>query len=64
MLSNIYLFIFLAVQARDDVPPPDPPPPPGPQLPIDGSLWVLIVVGLIYGLYIIYRKNKFISKAL
>ncbi|WP_407932371.1 PID-CTERM protein-sorting domain-containing protein [Aequorivita vitellina] len=62
MLTSIYLFLFLLVQARDDVPPPNPPPP-GPQLPIDDSIWILIVAGLIYGLYIIYQKNKSTSKA-
>ncbi|MEM0517476.1 MULTISPECIES: PID-CTERM protein-sorting domain-containing protein [Aequorivita] len=63
MLSNIYLLMFLVVQAREDVPPPNDPPPPGPQLPIDDSLWILIVAGLIYGIYIVYKHRKAINKA-
>ena len=36
------------------------PPPPannrGPQLPIDDSILVLIVLGLFYGVFIAYKK--------
>ena len=39
--------------------PPNPeyiPPPPG--LPLDGSLYVLITISLIYGLHKIYSIKK------
>ncbi len=38
-----------------------PPPPPGTCLPcpvsIDGSIMVLAVIALVFGIYIIYRNN-------
>jgi len=30
------------------IPPPPPPPPPG--LPIDGGIFILAIVGAIYGI--------------
>jgi hypothetical protein len=42
-------------------PPPLQPPPSGPGLPIDGSILILIVGGLILGAYFTiknYRKNN------
>ncbi len=38
------------------------PPPPsnnrGPQLPIDDNIYILIAIGLIFGIYIIYKKSR------
>lgn len=62
MHANLYLLILLAVQASEEVPPPNPPPPPGPQLPIDGSLWILLLAGLIYGFFIVYKKKLLTNK--
>ncbi len=43
------------------------PPPPsqnrGPQLPIDDNLWILLVAGILFGAYIIYKRNRSIDKA-
>jgi len=33
---------------------PNPPPPPQPGLPIDGGLLMLLVVGAIFGAFMIY----------
>ena len=63
MFSFIYAILILVVQASEEVPPPTNPPPPGPQLPIDGSLWILIVMGVFYGVYVVYKKNEAINKA-
>tara|TARA_R110000772_G_scaffold109574_1_gene212830 strand:+ start:222 stop:416 length:195 start_codon:yes stop_codon:yes gene_type:complete len=63
MFSLINAIMILVVQASEEVPPPHSPPPPGPQLPIDGSLWILIVMGIFYGIYVIYKKNEAINKA-
>ena len=38
--------------------PPSPIPPPPPGLPIDGSLVVLVIASLIFGLYKIYTIKK------
>jgi len=40
-----YMGMALVLQGP---PPPQPPPPVG--LPIDGSLGILIVIGLLYGI--------------
>lgn len=64
MASLIYNLIFLALQASENVPPPNTnPPPPGPQLPIDDNMWILLIVGLLFGIYVVYRKNRAINKA-
>ena len=44
------------------------PPPPSqqrtPQLPIDTNIYILLVAGIILGVYIAYRKHKATQKAL
>lgn len=32
-----------------------PPPPPG--LPIDGNLYIIVLLAILFGIYIIYRHN-------
>lgn len=44
-----------------------PPPRPGhvvnaPQLPIDENIWILIGIGVLLGIYIIYRRGLSTSK--
>ncbi|MFT5249738.1 MAG: hypothetical protein ACI93P_001466 [bacterium] len=38
------------------------PPPPnnsrGPQLPIDEYMLILVALGLIFGMYVIYKKSR------
>jgi hypothetical protein len=51
------LFAFAAPPVGP--PPPTPPPPPG--LPIDGSVFLLVVVAMVYGFYTL-RKFKLQSK--
>ena len=38
-------------------PPPTPPPPPGLPLPIDSDITVLLVLGVVLGIYVAYRKR-------
>jgi len=47
--SILFLLIsFVSVaQTMSGPPPPAPPPPPG--LPIDAGIYILLAVGLIYG---------------
>lgn len=65
MASLIYNLIFMALQASENLPPPtnNPPPPPGVLLPIDDHIWILLLVGLIFGLYIAYKRSRIINKA-
>ncbi|MEO8517290.1 MAG: hypothetical protein ABI426_11110 [Flavobacterium sp.] len=56
-LSLLVVLITLSTYAQAPAggpPPPTPPPPPG--LPIDGSLGLLIIAAIVYG---IYALNKF-----
>jgi hypothetical protein len=65
MTSLIYNVIMLAVQtASSDQGPPPPSQNRGPQLPLDDNLWILIAVGVLFGIYVIYRRNKSTSRAL
>jgi hypothetical protein len=56
------IFIFICALccnfgfAAPNPPPPIPPPPPG--LPIDGGIFVLLVVALLFGLYKIQSYKK------
>ncbi|MBU2937986.1 hypothetical protein KO494_00395 [Lacinutrix sp. C3R15] len=47
--SILFLLISFVstAQTSDMVPPPAPPPPPG--LPVDAGVYVLLVIGLVYG---------------
>jgi hypothetical protein len=37
-------------------PPPTPPPPPG--FPLDGSVFLLALLSVIYGIYKLYQLNS------
>lgn len=39
-------------------PPPTPPPPPGLPLPIDTHIIILVILGVILGIYAITRLQK------
>ncbi|WP_291098680.1 MULTISPECIES: hypothetical protein [unclassified Flavobacterium] len=54
----ICLFGVINVFAEPSPPSPGarkPPPPPG--LPIDDGLYILFILGLLYGIYIIYGRH-------
>ncbi len=64
MTSLIYNFIMLAVQtASSNQGPPAPSQNRGPELPIDDNLWILVVVAILFGVYIIYKRSHAINKA-
>lgn len=68
IVMNRLLILILALAlpssavfgATDPPPPSTPPPPPG--LPIDGSLYVLLVISLVFGIYKVYKYHN-IKKA-
>ena len=66
MALNIYNFIGLVIQSPQAKGPP--PPRPGyvinaPQIPIDESIWILIAVGVVFGIYMVYKRNRSTNKA-
>lgn len=70
MSSVIYTVIVLVLHVVTDTQePPTPDKGDGtggiesPQLPIDDHLWILLVIGLLFGIYIIYKRNRAIDKA-
>ncbi|MCZ8197876.1 MAG: hypothetical protein O9267_09740 [Flavobacterium sp.] len=54
----VLFFVTIASQAKQGPPPPPAAPPVG--LPIDGNIYVLLVVSLAFGIYKIYN-NKMIK---
>ena len=40
----------------DTPPPPMPPPPPG--LPIDGGIWFVFLLALLFGAYKAYKFSQ------
>lgn len=66
MVSFIYNVILLAVQTATGG---QVPPPPGggttrgPQAPIDENIWILIVIGILLGTYMIYKRSRSTNKA-
>ena len=64
MASLIYSFIMLAIQsASAGQGPPPPSQNRGPNLPIDDNLWVLLVAGILFGAYILFKRNRSTNKA-
>ena len=61
----VMLYLFGIITTFSQTPPePDPqgPPPPPPGEPIDEHIFILILLGILLGIYIIYR-HKLKTKA-
>ena len=54
----LYVCNSIPMLAQTASPPPPSPSRRPPQAPIDGDLYILIVLGVIYGIYVISIKNK------
>ena len=69
MTSLIYTVISIALQLQSVSTSQGPPPPTrgddpeSGQLPIDGNIWVLLVIGVLFGIYIIYKRHQAINRA-
>lgn len=67
MAPLFYILNIILLQSGSDTQSP-PPPGPGdgteaPGLPIDDNIWILLIVGVFFGIYIIYKRNLAINKA-
>jgi hypothetical protein len=61
ILSLLAIALSFSVYAQGpDVPPP-PPTPTGPGYPIDGNILLLLIAGIMYGVYIL-KKFRFQTK--
>jgi hypothetical protein len=58
ILAVAGLFYTSSVYSQPPPPPPPPPcwPPPC-NVPINGGLWILLVLGVAMGAYFIYKRN-------
>ncbi|MGO3183027.1 MAG: hypothetical protein ACTIJ9_09375 [Aequorivita sp.] len=68
MASLIFTVLLIVLQSGSETSGPPAPGPGGgdgtenPQLPIDDNIWILLVVGVFFGIYILYKRNKAISR--
>ena len=53
----MFLYGVLDMFCKTDDPPPPPAPPPPPGLPIDENIYMLLIVALFLGIYIIYNHK-------
>ncbi len=61
-IAVVLFFVTIASQAKQSPPPPPPPAPPV-GLPIDGCIYVILFISLIFGIRKIYNyKNLMTSK--
>ncbi len=61
LIYNILMLVFQAASGGQGPPPPSQNRGPG--LPIDDNLWILLAAGVLFGAYIIYKRNRAINKA-
>ena len=63
IILTVLMFLYgeLDMFCKTDDPPPPPAPPPPPGLPIDENIYMLLIVALFLGIYIIYN-NKLKTK--
>ncbi|WP_157686789.1 PID-CTERM protein-sorting domain-containing protein [Nonlabens sp. Hel1_33_55] len=60
------MFMALLMQGSASAPPVPkmgPAPPVGDQVPIDGSIWILIIAAIIIGVYHFHTLKKKMQKA-
>ncbi|MBK5213225.1 MAG: hypothetical protein JJE55_06155 [Flavobacteriaceae bacterium] len=67
MASLIYNVLLLAIQVASGTQGPPPPAGKGgtraPGTPIDENIWILLAIGILFGLYILYKRNRATNKA-
>lgn len=53
----LFFFLSFTSMAQGDTPPPPMPPPP-PGLPIDGGIWFVFLLALLFGAYKAYKFSQ------
>jgi hypothetical protein len=51
-----FILLFFSIIAKGGPPPPPAPPPP-PLLPIDENIYIVMIIALLFGIYIIYNNR-------
>ena len=52
-----FIIFFFSIIAKGGPPPPPAPPPPPPLLPIDENIYIVMIIALLFGIYIIYNNR-------
>ena len=52
-----FILLFFSIIAKGGPPPPPAPPPP-PLLPIDENIYIVMIISLLFGIYIIYNNRS------
>lgn len=61
--QNIRIIVgILSCNVMFAAPNPPPPTPPPPGTPIDGGIYILIIISFFLGMYIINKKTKKASR--
>lgn len=60
-IYNVILLVVQTASGSQGPPPPDQNRPP--ELPIDDNIWMLLIAGVFFGIYIIYRRKRVTNKA-
>lgn len=58
VLLTAHFFVYGVAIAQQKAPPPPQRTPPPPGLPIDEGLFLVIIIGIVLGVYFILRKNN------
>jgi hypothetical protein len=51
-----FILLFFSIIAKGGPPPPPAPPPP-PLLPINENIYIVMIIALLFGIYIIYNNR-------
>ena len=62
-IYNVITFAFQTGTGTQGPPPPAGGTTRGPQAPIDENIWILIVIGILFGIYIIHKRSRTTNKA-
>lgn len=67
IIGSLLVFFMGIMGMAAETPPPQPmrglqpPPPPPPGLSIDDNIYILLIIALLFGVYIVY-ESKFKTK--
>jgi hypothetical protein len=63
LIYNVIMFVIQVASGTNGPPTPAQGGSRAPGTPIDDHIWILLAAGILFGIYIIYKKNSSINKA-